>query len=280
LMTKAGGIGALVLFRKEVRPYKADEIALVETFAAQAVIAIENVQQFQALEDLNAELGERVERQVSEIERMGRLKRFRPPALAEVMANADDAGLANRRSLIATLFCDIKGFTALCEIAEPGETIEVLRLYHEEMSKLIAAHGAGLDKRTGSEIMVIFNDPLPCEDPAGDAVRLARQMRWRMAELCNHWKRQGHRLGFGVGIALGDATIGSVRCDGHFDYVVSGTTVHLAVRLCDHADDGQILIGPRAFAALGNDVRAKSNGEISLDGMREPVEVFELASDL
>jgi len=278
LMSSAGGIGALVLFRREVRPYVPDEIALVETFAAQAVIAIENVEQFRALERLNAELGARVEAQVGEIERMGRLKRFLSPAVAEALATrGDDDALASHRSLIATLFCDIRGFTAFCERAEPEETIEVLQTYHEEMSKLIAAHGAGVDKRMGDGIMVIFNDPFPCEDPAGDAVRLAVAMRDRMAGLCRGWKRLGHRLGFGVGISLGYATIGMVGSEGRFDYTASGTAVNLAARLCDRAEDGEILLSPRAFTAVEHDFPAHSSGELELKGIREPVEVFRLA---
>jgi len=277
LLSKTGGIGALILFRKDVRTYSADEVALVQTFAAQAVIAIENVQQFRALESLNAELGKRVEGQVDEIERMSRLKRFLSPAVADALVNSgDESILASHRALIATLFCDIRGFTAFCETAEPEETIEVLQIYHEEMGKLISAHKGGVDKRMGDGIMVIFNDPLPCEDPAGDAVRLAVAMREKMVELCKKWKRLGHRLGFGVGVSFGYATIGMVGSEGRYDYTASGTSVNLAARLCDRAEDGEILLSPRAYTAIEDDFQAESSGEVSLKGIREPVEVFKL----
>ena len=291
LIAGGKGIGCLVLHRYEVRPYTDDQIALVETFAAQAVIAIENVRQFKALEarteevqaqtaelqTLNTGLEERVEKQVGEIERMGRLKRFLSPAVADALVNSgDESMLTSHRALIATLFCDIRGFTAFCETAEPEETIEVLQTYHEEMGTLISIHGGGVDKRMGDGIMVIFNDPLPCEDPAGDAARLAIAMRDRMVELSKKWKRLGHRLGFGVGISFGYATIGMVGSEGRYDYTASGTSVNMAARLSDHAKDGEILLSPRAYTAIEDDFKAESSGEISLKGIREPVEVFRL----
>jgi len=211
LMNGQQAIGAIALSRKEVRPFVETEIHLVESFEAQAVIAIENSRQFRALESLNAELEERVKKQVSEIERMGKLKRFLPAAVADtVISSGSDKMLASHRALLGVLFCDIRGFTAFCETSEPEETIEVLQTYHKEMGQLINAHGAGVDHRMGDGIMVLFNDPLPCDDPAGDAVRLAIGMRAKMAELSKQWKRLGHKLGFGVGVSLGYATVGMV----------------------------------------------------------------------
>ncbi len=289
LIAKDGPIGALILFRREVRPFADSQIALVETFAAQAVIAIENVRQFRALQDrtaevraqaddlkaLNSELESRVEAQVGELERMGRLKRFLSPQVANaVVSSGDDKMLSSHRALLGILFCDIRGFTAFCETAEPEETIEVLQTYHEEMGKLIVAHGAGVDHRSGDGIMVLFNDPLPCDDPAGDALRLALAMRARMEQLCGIWKRLGHRLGFGVGISLGYATVGMVGSEGRFDYTASGTAVNLASRLCDTAEDGEILLSPRAYTAVEEDFTAESAGELLLKGMHAAIEVF------
>ena len=271
-------IGVIFLYRREVALFGEDDISLVETFAAQAVIAIENVRQFKALESLNAELGERVEEQVGEIERMGKLKRFLPAAVADtVLSQGADEMLSSHRAMLGVLFCDIRGFTAFCETAEPEETIEILQTYHEEMGKLINAHGAGVDHRMGDGIMVLFNDPLPCDDPAGDAVRLAVAMRARMAELCTQWKRLGYRLGFGVGVSLGYATVGMVGFEGRFDYTASGTAINLASRLCDEAEDGEILLSPRAGVAVEDSYQVESRGEISLKGIREPLEVFRLS---
>ncbi len=287
LMTPEGGEGVLVLFRTEVKPYTADEIALVETFAAQAVIAIENARQFKNLQArtsevqmLNASLAAKVEAQVGEIERMGRLKRFLPSAVADtVVSSGSEQMLQSHRALLGVLFCDIRGFTAFCETAEPEETIEVLQTYHEEMGKLINAHGAGVDLRMGDGVMVLFNDPVPCDDPAGAAVRLAIAMRERMSELCAGWKRLGHRLGFGVGVSLGYATVGLVGFEGRFDYTASGTAINLASRLCDEATDGEILLSARAGIAVEDDFTIETRGELSLKGIREPIEVFKLAND-
>lgn len=169
-----------------------------------------------------------------------------------------------------------KRFTAFCETAEPEETIEVLQTYHEEMGKLIDAHGAGVDHRIGDGIMVLFNDPLPCDDPAGNAVRLALAMRARMSELCQRWKKIGHRLGFGVGVSLGYATVGMVGSGGRFDYTASGTAINLASRLADEAQDGEILLSPRARTAVEDRFPVELRGEFTLKGIREPVEVFRL----
>ncbi len=285
LVSSGRALGAIALSRRVVLPFSEDEIALVESFAAQAVIAIENVRQFKSLEarteevqKLNSGLESQVAAQVGEIERMGRLKRFLSPQVADaVLSSGDERLLSSHRALLGILFCDIRGFTAFCETAEPEETIEVLQTYHEEMGALIAEHGAGVDTRAGDGIMVLFNDPLPCDDPAGDALRLGLAMRSRMEELCSTWRRHGHKLGFGVGISLGYATVGMVGAAGRNDYTASGTAVNLAARLCDKAADGEILLSPRAYAAIAEDFAAEAIGEISLKGIHAQVEVFRVS---
>lgn len=286
LISRGQSIGLLSIFRTEVRLFTSDEVSLVETFAAQAVIAIENVRQFREIQArteevqaLNTSLEERVKEQIGEIERMGRLKRFLPAAVADqVVSQGAEKKLSSHRALLGVLFCDIRGFTAFCETAEPEETIEILQTYHEEMGKLINTHGAGVDHRMGDGIMVLFNDPLPCEDPAGNAVKLAIAMRARMSDLCRSWKRMGYRLGFGVGISLGYATVGMVGFEGRSDYTASGTAINLASRLCDEAADGEILLSTRAAIAVEDVFSTVSVGEVSLKGIREPVEVFRLDS--
>lgn len=272
--------GSISLMWRAHQAHRDADIQLVESFAAQAAIAIENVRQFKALEALNAELGDRVQVQVGEIERMGRLKRFLPAAVADaVVSSGSERMLKSHRALLGVLFCDIRGFTAFCETAEPEETIEVLQTYHEEMGKLIEMHGAGVDHRMGDGIMVLFNDPLPCDDPAGQAVRLGLAMRDRMGVLCKGWKKLGHKLGFGVGISLGYATVGMVGSGGRIDYTASGTAINLASRLGDEALDGEILLSPRARLAVEDDFAIEPRGEITLKGMREPVDVFRVTGD-
>lgn len=283
LLSNDVGIGAIALNRTQLQPFRPDEIMLIETFAAQAVIAIENVRQFRALEArtaevqaLNASLEARVEDQVGEIERMGKLKRFLPAAVADAVVTQGEEMLSSHRALIAVLFCDVRGFTAFCETAEPEETIELLQTYHQEMGRLIAEHGAGVDHRSGDGIMVIFNDPLPCDDPAGDALNLARAMHARMTEICASWRKLGHRLGFGAGLSLGYATVGMVGYEGRYDYTANGPAVNLAARLCEVAADGEILLAPRAFIALEDRVEAEPAGELILKGIAKPVEAMKV----
>lgn len=162
LMREGKAFGCIAMSRRDRHPFAEQDIELVRTFAAQAVIAIDNVRQFRALEELNAKLGARVEEQVGEIERMGRLKRVLPAPVAEtVVSSGSEKMLSSHRALLGVLFCDIRSFTAFCETAEPEETIEVLQVCHEEMERLINAHGAGVDHRMGDAIMVLFNDPVP-----------------------------------------------------------------------------------------------------------------------
>jgi class 3 adenylate cyclase len=281
LMSGGQGVGAIILYRREVAPFSDDDVALAESFAALAVIAIENVKQFKALQArteevqaLNENLESRVATQVDELERMGRLKRFLSPQVADaVLSSGNDKLLSSHRALIATLFCDMRGFTAFCETAEPEESIEVLQAYHEEMGALIGDYGAGVDHRSGDGIMVIFNDPLPCDSPAEDAVKLALAMRERMAGLCADWRKLGHRLGFGVGVSLGYATVGVVGSAGRYDYTASGTAVNLAARLSDQASDGEILLSPRAHKAVEDAVVVEPAGELTLKGIQAPVEI-------
>lgn len=277
-------IGAILLYRRIVSPFIEADIELVEAFAEQAVIAIENVRQFKALEvrtkevqALNVELEDRVARQVGEIERISRLKRFLPPAVAEAVVSAGDENmLRSHRALIATVFADIRGFTTFCESAEPEETIDVLQSFHEAMGDILSEHGAGVDQRAGDGIMAIFNDPLPCENPAGDAVKMSLAMRGRMKDLCADWKRHGHRLGFGIGISFGYATVGMVGSQGRYEYTASGTTVNVAARLCDAAKDGEILLSPRAFAAVEGDFNTERHGELKLKGIKAAMDVHKV----
>ncbi len=190
------------------------------------------------------------------------------------MQAGEDGLLKSHRAFVAILFADIRGFTAFCEAAEPEETIDLLHTYHEEMGALLREYGAGVDQRTGDGIMAIFNDPLPCDDPAGNAVRLALAMRATMARLCAGWKRLGHRLGFGVGISLGYATVGMVGSESRCEYTASGTTINLAARLCAEARDGEILLSPRAFAAVEGEFEIAARGEVALKGIHDPVAVY------
>jgi adenylate cyclase len=227
------------------------------------------------LGEWNSKLESRVCQQVEQLENLGRLKRFLSPQVAElIISSGDESVLDSHRSNIAALFCDLRGFTHFSETAEPEDVIEVLQAYHEEMGRLIYQHDGTIDHRAGDGIMAIFNDPLPCEQPTLQAVRLAVAMRDRMGQLLNDWRKLGHDLGFGVGMSTGYATLGLVGFEGRFDYCANGSVVNLAARLSDEAKDGQILISQRAYSLVADHVEADDIGDLGLKGLAQPVRVL------
>ncbi len=223
------------------------------------------------LKSLNAGLESRVAEQVQEIERIGRLRRFLAPQLVEMVVSSGDERLfESHRREIVVLFCDLRGFTAFSETAEPEEVMAVLQSYHEALGPLIHRHEGTLMRFTGDGLMVFFNDPLPCPDPAARAVRLAVEMRAAVTGLATEWRRRGHEIGFGVGIAQGYATLGRIGFKDHIDYTAMGTVTNLAARLCDAARDGQILISQRAAASVAEIATLEPIGEIPLKGLARP----------
>ena len=187
----------------------------------------------------NLELERRVDEQVNELARMSRLRRFLSPQVADLVRSGDEAALDSHRREIVVLFCDLRGFTAFAESSEPEEVMDVLGGYHRALGELIHHHEGTLERFTGDGLMVFFNDPVPCDDPAARAVRLALDMRARVSELEGGWSRHGHDLGFSVGLAQGYATLGRVGYAGRFDYAAIGTVTNLAARLCAEAARGR-----------------------------------------
>ncbi len=226
------------------------------------------------LASLNRDLERRVREQVAQVDRLGRLKRFFSPQLAEaiVTGGADDPLKTHRRE-IAVVFLDLRGFTAFAETAEPEEVMGVLREYHAEMGRLVLEHEGTLERFTGDGMMIFFNDPVPVPDAAVRAVRMAVAMRERVAELIDKWKKQGFDLDLGVGIAQGYATIGAIGFEGRLDYGAIGTVTNLAARLCGEARPGQILVARRVLAQLEGVVEAEEAGELTLKGFHRPVAV-------
>ncbi len=224
------------------------------------------------LAEWNRTLEDRVAAQLAELERVGRLKRFLAPQLAEVIVSSgDEKLLESHRREITVLFCDLRGFTAFSETAEPEEVMGVLREYHAAMGALIFQYEGTLERFAGDGLMVFFNDPLPCPDPAARAVRMGVAMRQRVGELAAGWRKRGYQLDFGVGIALGYATLGKIGFEGRFDYGAIGPVTNLASRLCDEAKGGQILLSQRVYAAAEDLVEAEPVGEFTLKGFHRPV---------
>ena len=214
-----------------------------------------------------------------ESERLARLKRFLAPQLAELLVSSgDERVLESHRRDIAVLFCDLRGFTAFAETAEPEEVMKVLREYHASLGQLVHDFGGTLERFTGDGMIVLFNDPLPCPEPSLTAAQLAVEMRARVDELVRGWRLVGNRLGFGIGIAYGYATLGRVGFEGRFDYTAIGSVVNLAARLCERANTGEILLDSKVYAAIGGRMKTQSLGEFTPKGFSRPIEVFNLGS--
>jgi class 3 adenylate cyclase/CheY-like chemotaxis protein len=228
---------------------------------------------------LNQTLEARVAEQVGQLDRLGKLKRFFSPQLAEmiVSGSAEDPLKSHRRE-ITVVFLDLRGFTAFAETSEPEEVMAVLREYHAEMGKLVLAAEATLERFTGDGMMIFFNDPVPVPNPAERAVRMAAAMRERVAELSVGWKKAGFDLDFGLGIAHGYATIGAIGFEGRVDYGAIGTVTNLAARLCAEAKPGQVLLERRVMTAVEGIAEGEPVGDVSLKGISRPVKVYSLLS--
>jgi class 3 adenylate cyclase len=194
--------------------------------------------------------------------------------VADLISSGDEGVLDGHRRDVTVVFCDLRGFTAFSETAEPEEVIAMLREYHASIGALIHQHEGTLERFTGDGVMVFFNDPLPCPDPALRAVRMAAAMRDRCAELCETWLKLGYELGFGVGIAHGYATLGRIGFEGRSDYAAVGSVVNLAARLCSEAQNGQIVVERKVMVAIEALAEIEPLGPLTLKGFHRPVPAF------
>jgi len=253
-------IGVVNLARYEVRPFSPAEIELVQTFADQAAIVLDN-----------AQLLSTVKRQREE------LAGYLPSTVAQLVSTPrGDELLAGHRREVSAVYCDLRGFTAFAESAEPEEVLDVLRTYHRQMGEVIGRYRGTLEHYAGDGMMVFLNDPEPVPDHPAEAVRMAVEMEARFAELAAVWRRQGFELGLGIGVSVGYATLGRIGYQGHYGYAVIGSVANLAARLCAIAEAGEILLSERAYSRVEGIAQAAARGSVELKGFRRAVEVYEL----
>jgi adenylate cyclase len=308
LVDQQGVLGALVVLRRAAGEFPPNLIGLMRTFAHQSVLAMRNAwlftevdhkgrelasansvvqqqadkltRQTEQLRNWNRSLEERVERQLGEIERIRKLERFLAPQVAQLIASSDghDSLLDSHRREVTVVFCDLRGFTAFTETTEPEEAMNVLREYHAALGELIFRYEGTLDRYAGDGVMVLFNAPIQFADHTKRAVKMAVEMRDVIGALTEKWRNRGHSLGFGVGIALGYATLGQIGFEHRLEYAAIGSVTNLASRLCDEAKAGQIVASRRVFGMVEPWVEASPLDDLVLKGFNHPVLAMEIKS--
>lgn len=308
LIDQQGTLGALVVLRRPSGEFAGSLIGLMRTFANQAVLAMRNARLFtevdhkgreleaanetvraqadklrmqtEQLKDWNMSLEERVKTQLGEIERIRKLERFLAPQVAQLIASSDspEGLLTSQRREVTVVFCDLRGFTAFTEATEPEEAMNVLREYHAALGELIFKYEGTLDKYAGDGVMILFNAPIQFEDHTKRAVKMAVEMRDTIGPLTERWRNRGHSLGFGIGIALGYATLGQVGFEQRLEYAAIGSVTNLASRLCGEAKAGQIVVSRRVYGMVEPWVEARALDDLQLKGFNHPVLAMEILS--
>jgi class 3 adenylate cyclase len=265
-------VASLLLARRMVVPIKALQSGAAAIGRGEFERRIE-VETGDEIEELASQFN-RMAGQLAELERTRQLRRFLSPQIADLVSSESAALLESHRSEITVVFCDMRGFTAFAEAAEPEEVMGVMREYHATLGALIHKYEGTLERFVGDGLMVLFNDPVPCPDPAARAVRMAVGMRDGISALSKEWTARGHDLGFGIGIAQGYATLGRIGFEGRFDYGSIGTVCNLAARLCAEASHGQILVSRAIQGAVEDIAACEPVGELTLKGLRRPVATY------
>jgi class 3 adenylate cyclase/methyl-accepting chemotaxis protein len=308
LVDQKGILGSLVVLRKNAGEFSDNLIGLMKTFAHQSVLAMRNARLFSEvdtksreleaanstvreqadklqeqtvqLKDWNKSLEERVETQLGEIERIRRLERFLAPQVAQLIASGDgqEGLLDSQRREVTVVFCDMRGFTSFTETTEPEEAMNVLREYHAALGALIFKYEGTLDRYAGDGVMILFNAPIQFEDHVKRAVKMSVEMRDTVGALTEKWRNRGHNLGFGIGIALGYATLGQIGFEQRLEYAAIGSVTNLASRLCDEAKANQIVVSRRVYGMVEPWVEGRPIDDLNLKGFNHPILAAEIIS--
>ncbi|QOZ30743.1 adenylate/guanylate cyclase domain-containing protein [Bradyrhizobium sp. CCBAU 53421] len=306
LVDQQGVLGSLVVLRKAAGDFPAGLIGLMKTFAHQAVLAMRNARLFtevdqkshaleqanstvreqadklreqtEQLKDWNKSLEARVETQLTEIERIRKLERFLAPQVAQLIASSDNPEglLDSHRREVTVVFCDLRGFTAFTEATEPEEAMNVLREYHAALGQLIFKYEGTLDKYAGDGVMILFNAPIQFADHTARAVKMAVEMRDTIGPLTEKWRNRGHSLGFGIGIAVGYATLGQVGFEQRLEYAAIGSVTNLASRLCGEARPNQIVVSRRVYGIVEACVEGRAIDDLVVKGFNHPILAAEI----
>jgi class 3 adenylate cyclase len=306
LVDQQGILGSLVVLRRAAGEFSPNLIGLMRTFAHQAVLAMRNARLFSEVDhkgrelalahstvqqqagklqeqtdqllNWNKSLEERVEKQLGEIERIRKLERFLAPQVAQLIASSDghEGLLDSHRREVTVVFCDLRGFTAFTESTEPEEAMAVLREYHAALGELIFRYEGTLDRYAGDGVMILFNAPIQFDDHVKRAVQMSVEMRDTIGALTEKWRNRGHSLGFGVGIALGYATLGQIGFEQRLEYAAIGSVTNLASRLCDEAKANQIVVSRRVYGMVETWVEAAPLDDLQLKGFNHPVLAMEI----
>ena len=306
LVDQKGILGSLVVLRQNAGEFSDNLIGLMKTFAHQSVLAMRNARLFSEvdhksrelemanstvreqadklqeqtdqLKDWNKSLEERVETQLGEIERIRRLERFLAPQVAQLIASGDgqEGLLDSQRREVTVVFCDLRGFTSFTETTEPEEAMNVLREYHAALGELIFRYEGTLDRYAGDGVMILFNAPIQFEDHVKRAVKMSVEMRDAIGQLTEKWRNRGHNLGFGIGIALGYATLGQIGFEQRLEYAAIGSVTNLASRLCDEAKANQIVVSRRVYGMVEPWVEGRPIDDLNLKGFNHPILAAEI----
>jgi class 3 adenylate cyclase/putative methionine-R-sulfoxide reductase with GAF domain len=277
-------LGVLAIRRRGTGNFPPDVTELLQTFASQSAVAIINARLFGEVEtkstelaNWNTELESRVAQQVAELDRANRLRRFLSPQLADLVIG-DETLLESHRREIVVVFTDLRNFTPFAEASEPEEVMGVLAEYHRVIGARVHEYGGTLERFTGDGVMVFFNDPIQCDDPAERAVRMSIDIRDAVRELAERWRRNGHDLGLGIGIAQNFATLGRIGFEGRFDYAAIGSVTNLAARLCGDARAWQVLVTDRVLAPIEQIAVSEFVGDVQPKGFSRPVRVHNISA--
>jgi adenylate cyclase len=253
-----------------------------ELFArVRALLRIKSLQdevrrQAEQLREWNAKLEERVRKQVSAIERLGRLKRFFAQPVAEAIVAGGEELLAPHRREITVVFLDLRGFTAFTDRADPGDVVDLMRAYHAAMGRIVDAYGGTLEHFAGDGVMIFFNDPVPIDKPAERAVNMALELQRAFQPIAENWAERGHSVGLGIGIAQGEATLGVIGFESRWEYAAIGNIPNLAARLCGEARAGEILIDGQTERDIAHVADTESIEPLQLRGFLQPIVAFRL----